>query len=51
MIKDVRAIDAVVNIWTPEALAHRPGWGPGFFVGKMNIDAALDERAVARAAD
>ena len=39
--EDVRAIDAVVNIWTPEALAHRPGWGPGFFVGKMNIDATL----------
>src|SRR6185436_19319097 len=26
---------------TPEALAHRPGWGPGFFVGKMKMDEAL----------
>jgi len=43
-ISDVaeKVIDAVVNIWTPEALAHRPGWGPGFFVGKMNIDPARD---------
>jgi predicted TIM-barrel fold metal-dependent hydrolase len=38
---DVTAIDAVVNLWTPEALACRPGWGPGFFVGKMKMDAAL----------
>ena len=35
------AIDAVVNLWTPEALACRPGWGPGFFVGKMKMDEAL----------
>jgi uncharacterized protein len=41
MSKSVRAIDAVVNIWTPEALSHRPGWGPGFFVGKMKVDEAL----------
>jgi hypothetical protein len=38
---DVRAIDAVVNLWTPEALAHRPGWGAGFFVGKMKADEGL----------
>ncbi len=38
---DVKAIDAVVNLWTPEALACRPGWGPGFFVGKMKMDEAL----------
>lgn len=38
---DVRAVDAVVNLWTPEALACRPGWGPGFFVGKMKADEAL----------
>ena len=31
----IRAIDAVVNIWTEEALSHRPGWGDEFFVGKM----------------
>jgi hypothetical protein len=41
MEEPIRAIDAVVNIWTPEALAHRPGWGPGFFVGKMKMDEAL----------
>ncbi|WP_210497107.1 amidohydrolase family protein [Microvirga antarctica] len=38
---DVKMIDAVVNIWTPEALAHRPDWGPGFFVGKMKADSGL----------
>jgi uncharacterized protein len=32
---DVRAIDAVVNIWTEEALRQRPDWGDAFFVGKM----------------
>ena len=34
------AIDAVVNIWTPEALRHRPHWGDDFFVGKMGVDQA-----------
>jgi hypothetical protein len=32
---DYRAIDAVVNIWTPEALLHRPRWTDEFFVGKV----------------
>ena len=32
---DYLAIDAVVNLWTPEALAHRPGWTDDFFVGKV----------------
>ena len=32
---DYHAIDAVVNIWTPEALSHRPGWTDEFFVGKV----------------
>lgn len=41
MTETIRAIDAVVNIWTPEALSHRPGWGPGFFVGKMKADDGL----------
>jgi uncharacterized protein len=41
MTYEIRAIDAVVNLWTPEALACRPGWGPGFFVGKMKVDEAL----------
>lgn len=30
-----QAIDAVVNIWTPEALSHRPNWTDDFFVGKV----------------
>jgi predicted TIM-barrel fold metal-dependent hydrolase len=33
--KDYLAIDAVVNIWTPEALSHRPDWTDDFFVGKV----------------
>jgi predicted TIM-barrel fold metal-dependent hydrolase len=37
----VRAIDAVVNIWTPEALSHRPNWAGGFFVGKMKAQSGL----------
>lgn len=32
------AIDAVVNIWTPEALKHRPNWRDDFFVGKMGVE-------------
>ena len=32
---DVKAIDAVVNIWTPEALSHRPDWKDSFFAGKV----------------
>ena len=30
-----QAIDAVVNIWTQEALACRPDWTDDFFVGKV----------------
>ena len=30
----IRAIDAVVNIWTEEALSHRPDWRDKFFVGQ-----------------
>ncbi|MBL4800282.1 MAG: amidohydrolase [Emcibacter sp.] len=30
-----KAIDAVVNIWTSEALQHRPDWTDDFFVGKV----------------
>ena len=33
-----KAIDAVVNIWTDEALSKRPGWGTDFFSGKMKAD-------------
>ena len=29
------AVDAIANIWTPEALSHRPGWTNEFFVDKM----------------
>lgn len=32
---EIQAIDSVVNIWTPEALSHRPGWTDEFFVGKV----------------
>jgi len=32
---DYKIIDAVVNIWTGEALSHRPGWTDEFFVGKV----------------
>lgn len=35
---DYKAIDAVVNIWTEEALSKRPGWGTDFFSGKMKAD-------------
>ncbi len=35
------AIDAVVNIWTEQALSQRPDWGPDFFVGKMKADSDL----------
>ena len=35
MSGDYQAIDAVVNIWTAEALAHRPDWTDDFFIGKV----------------
>jgi predicted TIM-barrel fold metal-dependent hydrolase len=38
---DYKAIDAVVNIWTEEALSKRPGWSTDFFSGKMNADRGL----------
>lgn len=41
MVDDIKAIDAVVNLWTADALAHRPDWAEGFFVGKMKADASL----------
>ncbi len=43
MSERVRAIDAVVNIWTEEALSHRPAWKTDFFVGKMKAKDALME--------
>ena len=39
--QDYKAIDAVVNIWTEEALSYRPGWGGDFFVGKMKAQQGL----------
>ena len=36
MTYEIRAIDAVVNIWTPEALANRPS-RKKFYVDKMNV--------------
>ncbi|MEH6549263.1 MAG: amidohydrolase family protein [Pseudomonadales bacterium] len=33
--EDYKAIDAVVNIWTTEALSHRPGWTDEFFIDKV----------------
>jgi predicted TIM-barrel fold metal-dependent hydrolase len=41
MSDEYRAIDAVVNIWTEEALSVRPDWGPEFFVGKMKAQGGL----------
>jgi len=38
---EIRAIDTVVNIWTPEALSHRPNWRDGFFVDKMKASSGL----------
>ena len=38
---EYKAIDAVVNPWTAEALSHRPDWGPGFFVGKVKAQNTL----------
>ncbi len=38
---DYKAIDAVVNIWTEEALSYRPGWGDKFFVGKMKVQQGI----------
>ena len=34
-VNNYKVIDAVVNIWTREALSHRPGWTDGFFLDKM----------------
>ncbi len=36
--EDFWIIDTVVNIWTPEALKHRPDWRTDFFVGKLGVD-------------
>ena len=41
MSDNIKAIDAVVNIWTGEALSHRPGWRDEFFAGKMKAERGL----------
>lgn len=41
MSNDIWAIDAVVNIWTPEAMAVRPPSFREFFVGKMHVDSGI----------
>ena len=41
--QEYKVIDAVVNIWTEEALSHRPDWGDDFFTGKMNVKSGLME--------
>ena len=38
---NIGAIDAVVNIWTEEALKARPGWAEEFFSGKMKAKNSL----------
>ncbi|MEQ8249322.1 MAG: amidohydrolase family protein [Alphaproteobacteria bacterium] len=38
MSYDLKAIDAVVNIWTDEAMAHRPKTSRDFFVGKIGVE-------------
>ena len=37
----IKAVDAVVNIWTEEALSHRPDWRDKFFVGKVKAKDSL----------
>ena len=39
--KDIKIIDAVVNVWTEEALSVRPDWGTDFFVEKMKANKEL----------
>lgn len=41
MPDNLKAIDAVVNIWTEEALSQRPGWRAEFFAGKMKAEKGL----------
>ncbi len=43
---DYQTIDAVVNIWTEEALRQRPNWGTDFFSGKMKADKDMVGNAI-----
>ena len=42
MTDRIRAIDAVVNLWTPEVLALRPAGREAFYQGKMRVNAETD---------
>lgn len=41
--RDIQAIDAVVHLWTTEAVAHRPASVREFFTGKMKVDGGVYE--------
>lgn len=41
MTSPIYAIDAVVNLWTAEAMSHRPASVREFFVEKMKVDGAV----------
>ena len=41
MADEILAIDAVVHLWTAEAVAHRPPSVREFFVEKMKVDGAV----------
>jgi len=42
MTDRIRAIDAVVNLWTPEVLALRPPGREAFYQGKMRVSSETD---------
>ncbi|MEM1314802.1 MAG: amidohydrolase family protein [Pseudomonadota bacterium] len=42
MSERIEAVDAVVNLWTPEALALRPAGREAFYQGKMKVGAGTD---------
>ncbi len=47
IMNDIKIIDAVVNIWTEEALSIRPDWGTEFFVEKMKNEDSSNTNAAA----
>lgn len=48
-MSDIRAIDAVVGLQTPEVAAHRPAWASNFFGGKMGaVGDAVDGAPIER---
>ena len=42
MTERIAAIDAVVNLWTPEALALRPAGREAFYQDKMRVSGETD---------